>query len=150
MIKLKKIKNTIPDFDAADENTYYNAMNTAPHTPNDTTAPDAENTMSARQLLDGQGYHVAKDDIIQKYFDCKADVEQCMAYLHGLYQLTDCPRYTGDRIIPCTCLQLLHMDNNAMSGAVQFMVYFQGMHFNVKKALYINFQKYAPIFVRQC
>ena len=97
MIKLKKIKNTIPDFDAADENTYYNAMNTAPHTPNDTTAPDAENTMSARQLLDGQGYHVAKDDIIQKYFDCKADVEQCMAYLHGLYQLTDCPRYTGDK-----------------------------------------------------
>ena len=33
-----------------------------------------------------------------------------------------------------------------MLGAAQLMADFQGIHFNIKKALYINFQKHASIF----
>ena len=33
-----------------------------------------------------------------------------------------------------------------MLGAAQFMVHFQEMHFNAKKALYINIKKHASIF----
>ena len=33
-----------------------------------------------------------------------------------------------------------------MLGAAQFVLDFQGMHFNAKKALYINFQKNASFF----
>ena len=69
-----------------------------------------------------------------------------MAYLHGLYQLTGYPRYTGDIITFFTCLQLLAIDNNPMLGATQFMVYFQVMHFDANKTLYINFQRHALIF----
>ena len=43
-----------------------------------------------RQLLDGQEYLVAKGGIIKKDFDRKAAVEQCVAYLNGLYQITVC------------------------------------------------------------
>ena len=35
-----------------------------------------------------------------------------------------------------------------MLGASKFMVYFWGMHFNKKKALYINFKKRASIFCK--
>ena len=54
-----------------------------------------------RQLLDGQEYTVAKGGIIKKGFDCKAAVEQCVDYLHGLYQLTVCNKYNGDIITSC-------------------------------------------------
>ena len=60
-----------------------------------------------------------------------------MAYLHLLSQIPGCPKYTGDRITSCTCLQLLTIDNNNMLRASQFMVDFQGINFNAKKALYI-------------
>ena len=33
-----------------------------------------------------------------------------------------------------------------MLGEAQFMIDFQGMHFNAKKAFYINFQKHASMF----
>ena len=66
-------------------------------------------------------------------FDRKTDVEQCMAYLHGLSQLTGCPRYTGDIIILCNCLQILPIENNAMLGAAKLMVDFGGIHFNAKE-----------------
>ena len=49
-------------------------MNIAPHTPNADTTSDAENKMSVIQLLDGQGYPVAKGDIIKTEFDRQADV----------------------------------------------------------------------------
>ena len=95
--------------------------------------------MSVRQLIDGQEYPVAKGDIIKKGFHWEAAVEWCVTYLHGLSQLPGCPRYNGDRITSCTCLQLLHIDKNEMLGAEQFMFDFQGMHFNSKKALYIKY-----------
>ena len=103
-----------------------------------------------RQLLDGQEYYVTKGDIIKERFDCEATVEQCMSYLHGISQLPSYTRYTGDRIILCTCLQLLPIENNAMLEAKIIMVDFLGMHFNANKALYINFQKHDSIFVRKC
>ena len=71
-----------------------------------------------------------------------------MAYLRGLYQLAGCPIYTGDIVIACTCLKIVPIYNNTMLGAAQFMVDFQGMHFNAKKALYVNFQKHASIFCK--
>ena len=93
-------------------------MNTAPHAPNSSTSTNAENKMSVRQLLDDQEYPVAKGGIIKKAFDSKADVEQCMAYIHSLYQLHGCPRYNSDIITSCTCLKILLINNNAMLGAV--------------------------------
>ena len=56
------------------------------------------------------------------------------------------PSYTGDIITLCTGLKLLPIDNNAMLGVAQFMVYFRGTHCNVKKALYINFLKNTNFF----
>ena len=106
----------------------------------------AENKTSVRKLLDGQEYNVAKGGIIKKGFGRKSAVEQCVAYLHSLSQLTVCPRYTGDLITSCTWLQLILVDNNTMCGAAQFMVDFQGMHSSAKKAIYINFQNHASIF----
>ena len=88
--------------------------------------------------------------LYKKGFGRKAADEQYVAYLHGISQLPGCPRYTGDIITLYTCLQIIPIENSTMLGAVQFMVDFRGMHFNAKKALYINFQKYASIFVRQC
>ena len=38
------------------------------------------------------------------------------------------------------------MEKNYMLGAAQFVLDFQGMHFNLKKALYINLQKNASFF----
>ena len=105
--------------------------------------------MSVIQLLDGQEYPVTKGDIIKKGFDREAAVGRSVAYLHGLFQITSCPRYSGDRITSCTCLKIIPIENIAMLGAAKFMVDFRQMHFNAKKALYINFQKYASIFVRQ-
>ena len=67
-----------------------------------------------RQLLDGKEYPAAKGDIIKKGFDAEAAIGQCVAYLHGLSQLMVCPRYTGDIIILCNCLQLLPIYNNTM------------------------------------
>ena len=101
-----------------------------------------------RQLLDGQKYPVIKGDIIKKEFYREATVEQCLPYLHGLSHIPVCPRYMGDRIILCTCLQILPMDNNAMLVAAQFIVDFRGMHLNTNKDLYINFQKHASIFCK--
>ena len=37
----KKIKNTVTNVDAADNNASHNAMNTTPYAPNAATAPDA-------------------------------------------------------------------------------------------------------------
>ena len=51
-------------------------------------------------------------------------------------------------ITSCTCFKILTIENNSMLVAAQFMVYFRGMHFNVKKDLYINFQKHASIFCK--
>ena len=99
-----------------------------------------------RQLLDGQEYPVSKVDIIKKVFDHEASVELFVAYLHGLYQLTSCPSYTGDRIKSFTWLQLIPIDNNNMLGAAQLMVDFWWMHFNAKKDVYINIQKQDSIF----
>ena len=124
-------------------------MNTAPHSPNSATDPDAENKTSVRQLLDGQEYPVAKGDIINKGFDRKASVEKCVAYLNVISQLTGCPRYTGDIITLRTLLKKLSIDNNDMLGAAQFMVDSRGMHFNSKTSLYINFQKNASIFCKE-
>ena len=59
-------------------------MNTSPHSPNSATALDAENKMSARQLLDRQEYPVSKCDIIKKGYNRKTAVELCVAYFHGL------------------------------------------------------------------
>ena len=73
-------------------------------------------------LLDGQEYPAAKGDIIKKGSGREVAVDLCMAYPHGLSQLPVCPRYTGDIITSCTCLKYIHIDNNAMLGAVQFMV----------------------------
>ena len=36
-----------------------------------------------------------------------------------------------------------------MLGEAQFMIDFQGMHFNAKKAFYINFQKHASMFCKE-
>ena len=102
-----------------------------------------------RQLLDGKEYPVAKGDILKKGFGRKADVELCVSYLHGLSQLTGCPRYTSDRIISYTCLQLFPIDNNAMLGSSQFMVDFQGMRFNTKKYLYIDFWDHTSGFCKK-
>ena len=51
-----------------------------------------------RKLIDGQEYPVAKGGIVKKGFDREAAIERCVAYLHGLYHLPGCPRYTSDRI----------------------------------------------------
>ena len=120
---------TVTDVNAATDDASPQAINTSPHASNSTTAPDAdtttaENSTSVRQLLDGQEYPVAKGDIIKKSFNHKSAVEQCMAYLHGLYQLLVFHIYTGDRITSFTCLKILPIDNNAMLGAAQFMVVF--------------------------
>ena len=98
---------TITDANNATKYSSPNAINTEPHTPNAANAPDsaaatAENKPSVRKLLDGQEYNVAKGGIIKKGFGRKYAVEQCMAYLHGLSQITVCPRYTGDLITSCT------------------------------------------------
>ena len=87
------------DTDAATDDAYPDAINTPPHSPKSATDPDADATTaedktSVRQLIDGKEYPVAKVDIIKKGFDCKAAVELCVAYLHGLSQLLGCPRYT--------------------------------------------------------
>ena len=87
-----------------------------------------------RQLY-GQEYIVAKSDSIKKGFDHEASFDRCVAYLHTLPQIPGCPRYTGDRITLWTCFQRILIKNNAMLGAEKFMVGFQGMHFNAKKAL---------------
>ena len=123
-------------------------MNTSHHSPNADTCPDMENKTSVRQLLDGQEYPVTKGDIIKKGFDCKSAVERCLAFLHGIFQLNGCPRYTGEKITLWTRIQLLPIDNNAMLAAAQFMVDFEGMHFNAKKDLQINFQKQASLFCK--
>ena len=102
-----------------------------------------------RQLLDGQEYPVTKGDIIKNGFDHEAYVDQFMFFPHVLSQLLVCPRYTGDRITSCTCLQILHIDNKEMLGSAQFMVDFRGMHFNAKKSLYINFHNNASIFCKE-
>ena len=66
---------TVTDDNTATENSSPNAITPPPpHAPNYATAPDAEffnveNKMSARQLLDGQEYPVAKGDIIKNCFD---------------------------------------------------------------------------------
>ena len=83
--------------------------------------------MSARKLLDGQEYPVAKGDIIKKGFDHEAAVERRVAYLHGIYQLKGSTKYTSDRITQWTCLKLLPVENNAMLGAAKFMVDSRGM-----------------------
>ena len=83
-----------------------------------------------RQLLDGQEYPAAKVYIIKKGFYREAAVEQCMAYLHGLYQLPSCPRYTSNIITSLPCLKILPVDNNTILGAAQFTVNFQMMHLN--------------------
>ena len=75
MIKLKPFKNTVTCVDSVDYNASHNAMKTAPHSPNATTAPDAENKTYVRQLLYGQEYPVAKGDIIRKGFHREAAVE---------------------------------------------------------------------------
>ena len=98
---------TVTDANAATNDASPHSINTDPHVTNATTVPDAaaataENKMSAIQLRDGQGYPVARGDIIKKGFDCKSAVEQYVAYLHGLSQIPGCPRYTGDRIKSCT------------------------------------------------
>ena len=72
MIKQKK---TVTGVDAADKNASHDTINTAPHSPNATTAPDAKNKTSVRQLLDGQEYPVAKGDIIKKGFYREAYVD---------------------------------------------------------------------------
>ena len=110
---------TVTDANAATENDSPDAINTAPHAPNTTTATDAsastaEDETSARQLIDDQKYHVAKCDIINKVFDLEDAVERCVAYFHSLSQLTGCTRYTGYITAFCTCLQLLLINNNAM------------------------------------
>ena len=71
-----------------------------------------------------------------------------MDYLHGISKLSECPRYTGDIITSCNCLQLLTIDNNSILKAARFMVYFLGIHFNKKNALYINFKKHDSIFCK--
>ena len=81
----KTIKNTVTYVDAAYDNAYHYAMNTAPHAPNTVTSPDTENKTSVRQLLDGQEYPVSKGDIIKKGFDREVSVERCVTYLHGIY-----------------------------------------------------------------
>ena len=76
-----------------------------------------ENKMSVRQLLYGQEYPSENGDIIKKIFYCKAAVDWCVAYLHGLSQITDCPRYTGKIIASCTWLRVFPIENNAILGA---------------------------------
>ena len=71
-----------------------------------------------------------------------------MAYLHGISQLPGYPRYNGDIITSCTCLQLIPIDNNKILRSEELMVDFQGMHFNAKKALYINFHNHAAMFCK--
>ena len=102
MLKIR-IKMTVTDADAATGNAPPDSINTAPHAPNNATAPDSdvntvENNTPVIQLLDGQEYPVSKGDIINKGFDYEAAVERWVAYLHGLSQLPGCTRYTGDII----------------------------------------------------
>ena len=85
-------------------------MNIYPHATDYATDPDAENKTSARQLLDGQEYHVAKIDILKRGFDQEAAVEQFVAYLHSLSQLPVCPRYTSNIITYFTYFQLLSIE----------------------------------------
>ena len=113
----------------------HDAIKTPPHAPDAATSPEVENKISARQLPDRQEYPLAKDDNIKNGFDLKSAVEQCVAYLHGLSQLPDYPNYIGDRITSCTCLQHLPFENNNILVAAHFIVAFQGMHFNTKKAV---------------
>ena len=63
-----------------------------------------------RKLIDGQEYPVAKGGIVKKGFDREAAIERCVAYLHGLSQLTGCPRYTGDRIALFDLLKILPIE----------------------------------------
>ena len=49
-----------------------------------------------RKLLDNQEYPVAKGGTIKKGFDCENAAEICVAYLHRISQLPECPRYTSD------------------------------------------------------
>ena len=93
-LNLKELKMTVTYSDSATDNSSPDAINTAPYATNYATAPDAsvattENKTSVRQLLDGQEYPVPKCDLIKKCFDRKSDVEQCVAYLHGLSQFWD-------------------------------------------------------------
>ena len=149
MIKLKNIKNTVAYVDAAEYNASHDAINSTPHATNAATTPDAENNKSVRQLLDGQEHPVEKGDTIKKGFYSKADFEWCLAYRYGLSYLSVCTRYASDIITSCTFLKLLPIYNNAMLGATQFMVYFWEIHFNLNKALYINFQKHASVFRKE-
>ena len=110
-------------------------MYTAPYIPNADTSLYAENIMSVIQLLNGQEHPVAKGGTIKKVFDHESVFEWCVAYLYGIYQLPGCPRYTGDIITSCNCLQLLPIYNNTMLGSAQFMVDLRGIHFNAKKDL---------------
>ena len=98
---------TLTDADYANDDASPNAINTAPHAPNAATTPDSatitsENQTYVRQLIDDQEYPVAEIDIIKKGFDSKAAVERCVDYLHGLYKLMVCYKYTCDRITSCT------------------------------------------------
>ena len=102
--------------------------------------------MSVKQLLYGQEYLVAKVDIIKRRFDREDDFERCVAYSRGLSQLPGCTRYICEIITSCTCLQILHIDNNDMLGAAQFILDFRGMHFNANNAFYINFKNHASVF----
>ena len=74
---------TVTDDNTATNDAPPNTINTAPHSPNADTAPDAdsttaENKTSVRQLIDGQEYPISKGDIINMGFDSEAAVEQCM------------------------------------------------------------------------
>ena len=131
---------TVTGEEASTNDSSIDATNTAPHTPIPTTTPDAasdtaENKKYVRQLLDCKEYPVANGDIIKKGFDSKTAIERCVAYLHVLYQLPVCTRYTNEIITLCICLRIIPIDNNAMLGEAQFMVEFRGMHFNAQKAL---------------
>ena len=52
----------------------------------------------------------------------EAAVERCVAYLHGLSQLTGYPSNTSDMIILCTFLQFIPIYNNYMLVTAQLMV----------------------------
>ena len=88
---------------------------TTSNTPNDATAlnaasVNAKNKTSVRQLLDGKEYYVTKNDMIKRFVDHKYVIEKRTAYLHGIYQVLGCSRYTSDLIRLCTYLQLLPID----------------------------------------
>ena len=71
MIKLKKVKNKVTDVDTEEKNASNYLMNTGPHAPNTVTAPDIDNKMSVRQLLDGQEYPVKKVILLRRGFITK-------------------------------------------------------------------------------